>query len=1257
MIKRKGNSIIVLLSSILLISLSLAFPVSAEKKDVYPSASYYELAEKSHYNYNGTGSAAPSYGSPIGKLKISGNIKAETTFRGTAAYNVDENVTVGYEYNGSYKSNASTDWNLESDSGKSAAGYNLGSEIKKGVLLIEKSSDGQTWNLVSKYTDFFVNNPSGINDLFKTTDDEIISGVYIRITVAYKMERETGKILWAFPQKEHKEFVEVYKFYVLKDSNPVVIRDIVSRGEISSTSSTEYGFYVDKSGSTCNVTVTKDGIKQTNISDGASFTEQGIYTIDITSNFGTKYSSTVEVQSGLKFKQISPNVFETNGNYSSLESLNGSKTVFNTNGLTSLLLSQKDGNNIVSVENEGPNSYGISGDSFWIFIKLNHGLSLSNGWSINADKYGKYEGETIRGTTTGQVGTGAVIVQTSKDSIVWEDASKDKYANGLYTTDFCSHYAPNSEILLYMPSGNDIINGVYIRISFIYEVINGKETKNYLEEYYFYLCNESLQAITIHNKSIENSFSEYLTEEDKNTADLLKYAETLTDNTLTVTGFEIDKSKNPTVSIEVYKNDVLITGNQTVFTETGRYDIWMKSKVGTQDHCTIFVDTDGLEEAYSRYFGSSLITEDSKRIYNANVDYPTFEAGKTFYHINPVSKDYLPVSGVIKNISRDGADIVIDFSRTGVEKKPITIPGEYVAELRVNPSFYSDTPCGDIITFTFHFYVIAEGTAPGPKVNQESLAAYSHKNVSDSKPIYYGVTYQSAAKGQITIAFSTREEAIKYAREYEKGFVEKQEDGSFRYTGSMIVSQKQKINSSWDLADAIDYFAKQAVQELYFDLSDNFTFTTLTDEDISKINNLRTLELQESIVIFGDNQKEQLTSFNSLPLISPKPQRYLSLEKESETIITYGDFQFVRDRLGIDSDSVIITDIYGKEYVIEYSKNVGEQLSELGCPSGIITITESTKYGDKTEYKAVYIKQNEIQTEIEITSYSKENATQSRYNVSSAKDPVFVDAFCISKIEDALDDYPLVIVLFEEKTLKAYSSDSVFDELFTTPGNYTVKCVNRLGTTFEVPIVVNTDTGYSVSISFSGAGTEGQKPIIVYPGQTNVVLPTIERYGYILEGFSGSDGNTYTGEIEKILSKSDMVLEACWRAKQYKVRFVGSDDRLIGDEITVSFGDTISLPTPEFDDPTIRFVSWTCDGVEISESAYSVSREGDLVFKAKVENNNNQQNEGEPTDKSTENQNKSISIGVGIAAGVALIVVLIVFAVIRANRRKGEKYE
>lgn len=407
---------------------------------------------------------------------------------------------------------------------------------------------------------------------------------------------------------------------------------------------------------------------------------------------------------------------------------------------------------------------------------------------------------------------------------------------------------------------------------------------------------------------------------------------------------------NPTVKYSITRNGTAVSkARDNRYTTNGKYDIRLESAVGSVETITIYVDSQSNESALKHYFGNGFITSDSKRIYSEG-EYPVYEGGLVTLHIEPNKVGYLPIHGTIQNQST-GSSFDINSGNTAVTKV-IEEPGQYVATFTTRPTDDGSALPGDYRVFTFRFEVIAQGTAPEPVVNKESLSEYAKTTATDSYPKFYGLTYPSAAAGDITLAFASKEAAADYAYNYEKGTVEEQEDGSYRYTGSFLFAQKEKYDSAWDLTDAMYYFAEQAVQELQFDLSDQFTYLTLSEDTIKNTNNLRTLELRRSVTIFGENQRELLCSIDALPIISPKPYAYLTPGSNGKIDEGYLDFEFVSDKYGCDSSSVIIIDSTGHEHQIAYNMGVGKQLADQGCPSGIVTIKEKTIYGDESVYEA-----------------------------------------------------------------------------------------------------------------------------------------------------------------------------------------------------------------------------------------------------------------------------------------------------------------
>ena len=388
-----------------------------------------------------------------------------------------------------------------------------------------------------------------------------------------------------------------------------------------------------------------------------------------------------------------------------------------------------------------------------------------------------------------------------------------------------------------------------------------------------YLCSNELGAVTFHNLSVANNLKETLGLDNEIDVEVYKKAETLISGSGTVAGFSIDTSLNPTVKYTITRNGASVSKSRNNrYTATGKYEIRLESAVGSVETITLYVDPQSNESALNHYFGQGFITEDSKRIYSEG-EYPVYEGGLTTLYIEPNKAGYLPLYGTVTNQST-GNSFNINAGNTAVNKI-IEEPGQYVATFTTQPTADGNALPGDYRVFTFRFEVIAKGTAPGPVVNKESLYEYAKTTATDSYPKFYGLTYPSAAAGNITLAFATKEAAADYAYNYEKGTVEEQADGSYRYTGSFLFSQKEKYDSAWDLTDAMYYFAEQAVQELQFDLSDQFTYLTLSDDTINNTNNLRTLELRKSVTIFGDEQRELLCSIDALPIISPKPYAYL----------------------------------------------------------------------------------------------------------------------------------------------------------------------------------------------------------------------------------------------------------------------------------------------------------------------------------------------------------------------------------------------
>ncbi|MCH5256166.1 MAG: hypothetical protein J1D87_02690 [Lachnospiraceae bacterium] len=1130
----------------------------------------------------------------LGSLYLNGNANITSDMNSVKAYTCNGDVSIGYTYNGGFQTSVKEDWNIYNADEKTIGDISLSKKIAKGVVLIQKSLDAVNWvNAVDPKYDFFAKNKSGSDSLYTITQEDILNGTYFRVYVAYSMKRKTGdKKTWIGKKDDNevKRCVEEYKFFVCYDADPIKIYDMSDRSrELSNNDSVADGFVIDKVGANVGITVKRDNVLvSSTVNSLTSYTTPGVYTITSKSPVGTSFETVVTISNGLATSELSPTM------YSGKDSQDYSTSNVDTTvpNISTLIIGQKAGNNIYKSTKNGFTAYGITGDSVAFYIRVKDSDTYAdNGWQVEEDTYGKKEKQLIEGAQTGPIDSGTLVIQTSKDGKTWENIDSGKYSKGLYTTDFTNNYAGLGDIYIYSPDGNDVLSGMYIRILYAYKTkeVNGKTPKRCVEEYKFYLCSNELDAVTFPNLSITEEKEEICGEDDEILTEMYKKSQTLTSGSVTVSGFAIDNSLNPTVTYTVKKDGVSVgVPSDHKFTETGKYEIELKSAVGVTKNVTLYVDRMSSRDALKYYFGDGFIQ--GKRIYSGG-DYPVFEGGLTNYNIAAVDVNYLPIYGYIQNVT-NGEKIDISATRNS-KVAAINDPGEYVAVFCNNPTYDNDVISGDNRVITFRFRIIEKGNAPGPVINKQNLINANKENISGAYPIYYGLTYPSAAKGNITKAYATRKAAVQAAYNYEKGMVEIQADGTYRYTGSFLVTRKEKYDSTWDLTDAENYFAEQAVQELYFDLSDEYTYLTLNEATISKYSNLRKLELERSVTIYADDEQENaLTSIEALPIINALPYSYLTDSNTKKPISGTSDFKFVRDKYGCDSDSVIITDCDGKEYSIQYNKGVSLQLASQGCPTGKITITESTVYGDSASYDAVFYADDDITAKLIISYYSKGNRETVTYTQDSNDDIKTVDLFSLEDIKDELDPYDVVIVE-GPAGLYAYAEDQLDKAVWADEGEYTITVVNRIGNKYSVKI--NVDESDYATISFSGEGTENLDTIIASYEDNKTELPVIEKDGYTLIGYEDYQGNLYENVIEKIDFRGSVVLSPVWRANQYKLTLLNDDGTEVS-EMEISYGAEYELPKLDDRDDT-AFVGWV-KGEEIYKDKIIITEDQDIVLVA-----------------------------------------------------------
>jgi hypothetical protein len=1239
----------ILASLIILIIIALSFNARNYSADNNVSllGESYELNEESNFDIStATAKSQLCFGkSSVGSLTISGEISKEGEYDNYKTFGTTSELSLSYQYDGSFSDSDKEDWNITLSDSKSINGIDISKKIGTGAIIVQSSTDGNNWETVYTSTNILKKKKQNSSDFYTISENSIRTGTYFKVILGYKMQKRTGtekSVLFINKEVyEYKDFVEMYNFYVCYEDNPVTINDVITGEIISSGSTATNGFSINKNDTNCNVDIIKGGVTTKNVADLTTFSDAGEYTITISTKLNTEYKYEITIVDGIKMTQAEPIVYESDKKeiYSENTTPLGGNTSFGVESLTKLKIGQEANSQIKTSQIRDFSSYGITGKSVSLFLNISDCDAIKNNeWEIYSDTWGKKEKEKVADVWAGCVQTGALLIQKSSDGESWENVEEGAYANGLYTDDFYNYYGNKGDVLIYTPNGDDVLNGIYLKVYYAYEVYQSstKTHNRYLEVYKLYLCSNELNAVTFHNLSLDGNSTESIGEDDSELVEIYKTAETLVSGSGTVSGFSIDTSLNPTVKYTVYKDgkEVAIPSNHQ-FTTSGKYEINLISAVGDERNVIIYVDTQTGDEAFEKYFGKNFIL--GKRIYSES-EYPVFEGGQTRYYIEKEDSSYLPISGTIKNITT-GTEKEISSSKNNIAGG-LYEAGIYEATFTTCQYYQGNKLAGDYRNFKFKFEIIEEGTAPGPVVNKKSLEEYSKSSISDSYPMYYGLTYQSASKGYITLAFATKEDAVDYAYNYEKGMVEEQPDGTYRYTGSFHAVQKDQYISAWDLTDAMNYFAEQAVEIGYFDMSDEFTYLSLSDDVIDNTENLRTLELDRSVTIIADGEEDKLRGAGNILTISRKPYSNLIQGSSGNVDSGYRDFEFVKDENGYDSYTVLITDAKGNEYPIEYNVGVGKQLSEYGCESGIVTITEKTVYGDETSYEAVYIAENDNTAEIEITYYEDGIEKKAKMNMQYHPD-LSVSAFKISDIIDSLDEYTLVTVSdLSDKTYLV--SDQTLTDVWVTPDVYHISVINRLGYSYKFNITIN-NSEYA-AISFDGVGTDNIQDIITSYGMKNVKLPVPERVGYEFVGYKDENGNIYTNNIAQIDFKGSKLLESVWKAKEYQLTLEYPN----GDEyqsLIVEFGQKYDLPTPEMEKGE-EFVGWMQDGNILDNNYCVVNSEGDIVLVASIISSDEASTDIDEIDGNTNNV---------IIGGIIALFVLIIIAIILYKKKVSKK--
>ena len=247
---------------------------------------------------------------------------------------------------------------------------------------------------------------------------------------------------------------------------------MITGEDISVNDTVSDGFQIDKRNSDTNVRIKYKGEVFENVRTYESFYKAGEYEIEMLTPLGVSYQYHITIEDGLNLKAILPTVYENTKKKGYRESgLVDGRTVTGIESYSILKLGYGSEDTCETGMYYQTPAYGITGDTICFFLSLeNEQRMKDNGWIIQSDSWGKSKSDKIYDVSTGEIGTGAVIVQTSADGKDWIRQENLGYANGLFNTDFQKNYGGRRDVLIYTPNGLDVVNGVYLRISFSYSI-------------------------------------------------------------------------------------------------------------------------------------------------------------------------------------------------------------------------------------------------------------------------------------------------------------------------------------------------------------------------------------------------------------------------------------------------------------------------------------------------------------------------------------------------------------------------------------------------------------------------------------------------------------------------------------------------------------------------------------------------------------------------------------------------------------------
>lgn len=313
--------------------------------------------------------------SSLGSLYLQGDLETRNPIDKCDVYSTASELTISYHYNGKCQNTDNKEWHLCNSSSKKVADVPLDKSVDCGAVIVQSSSDRSSWNTVNRIYDVFDDNTLDLLSVYRISQNEIRTGLFFRVMVAYRLERtyaEDSVLFIPTSKEEYREILEEYVFYVTYSENAVHLYDLMTHEDVSEKNTVEKGFIVDKGGTYFDVSVKKDNESAVSVSDLSTFCKPGKYSIDIKSELGKSYTYSIEVTKGLEYQKLTPEVYDSgkNGEYDESGLISGDNC-FGKTSLTEMKVAQSFGEEMKHTQKAVFNAYGVKGTFASLFLRVN----------------------------------------------------------------------------------------------------------------------------------------------------------------------------------------------------------------------------------------------------------------------------------------------------------------------------------------------------------------------------------------------------------------------------------------------------------------------------------------------------------------------------------------------------------------------------------------------------------------------------------------------------------------------------------------------------------------------------------------------------------------------------------------------------------------------------------------------------------------------------------------------------------------------